>query len=362
MPLYTFHKEAMREIRPTSFELCQVKERGDIQRLLRDQIETIVKDGMVLSEEFGDWEDAHRRIDLLVLDEEANLVVVELKRTDNGGHMDLQAIRYAAMVSTLTFEQAVEAHAQYLKKRKIDKNAKEAILGFLGWDSETTGRFNSSVRIVLVAADFSKEITTTALWLNEHHLDLQCVRLQPYDLDGQIVLDVQQLIPLPEAADYFVRIRNKADEDQSRTGRDWNLDTFLQELGKNSNPEIVGLARHIHDWCQNELGGVQFNTSAKVGRFGPILVPNGSQAPSLVVRTDGRIGIRFIHIKTKTGQRNEEILKDFVARIKNIPGFAFDEDDIKGKPRRPLEPLLDPAHLKCLEEAVLWLRNQLQRP
>jgi len=253
MPLYTFHKEAMREIRPTSFELCQVKERGDIQRLLRDQIEIVVKDGMVLSEEFGDWEDAHRRIDLLVLDEDANLVVVELKRTDNGGHMDLQAIRYAAMVSTLTFEQAVEAHAQYLKRRKIERDAKDAILSFLGWDSETTGSFNSSVRIVLAAADFSKEITTTALWLNERHFDIQCVRLKPYDLDGRIVLDVQQLIPLPEAADYFVRIRDKAEQDISRTEREWNLDTFLQELSKKSSSEIVGLAKRIHDWCQSEL-------------------------------------------------------------------------------------------------------------
>ena len=34
---------------------------------------------------------------LLCIDREANLVVVELKRTEDGGHMDLQAIRYAAM-------------------------------------------------------------------------------------------------------------------------------------------------------------------------------------------------------------------------------------------------------------------------
>ena len=106
---------------------------------------------------------------------------------------------------------------------------------------------------------------------------------------------------------------------------------------------------------------MQFNKSAKVGRFGPTLVPDGSQAPSLVVRSDGRIGIRFIHIKTKTGQKNEDILKGFVARIENIPGFGFTDDDIKGKPRRPLDPLLDPTNLKCFQEAVMWLRDQLQR-
>ena len=33
--------------------------------------------------------------------------MIELKRTDDGGHMDLQAIRYAAMVSSMTFAQAI---------------------------------------------------------------------------------------------------------------------------------------------------------------------------------------------------------------------------------------------------------------
>ena len=47
----------------------------------------------VLTEEFGEWEESRRRIDLLAIDKQANLVVIELKRTDDGGHMELQAIR-----------------------------------------------------------------------------------------------------------------------------------------------------------------------------------------------------------------------------------------------------------------------------
>jgi len=361
MPLYALHNTAMRELPVTSFEECKVKERADIQRLLRDQIEIVVKDGMVLSEEFGDWEDAHRRIDLLVLDEEANLVVVELKRTDNGGHMDLQAIRYAAMVSTLTFEQAVQAHAQYLKKRKIDRDAKEAILKFLGWESEAAGRFNATVRIVLAAADFSREITTTALWLNERHFDIQCIRLKPYVLDGQVVVDVQPLIPLPEAADYFVRIRDKAADDLSRDSRDWNLESFLAELNKNSGADIAALAKTIYDWCEVELGNVQFGRGSLLGRFGPVLFPDGSQAPTFVVRSDGRFTVRFMHIKARNGLRNETILKGFLTRLNQIPGLGFTEDDLKGKPRRRLDPLLDPLNLKVFKESIFWLRDQLER-
>ena len=37
-----------------------------------------------------------RRIDLLGNDRDTNLVIIELKRNDDSGHMELQAIRYAA--------------------------------------------------------------------------------------------------------------------------------------------------------------------------------------------------------------------------------------------------------------------------
>jgi len=68
---------------------------------------------MVVAEEFGEWTDGQRRIDLLGIDKEANLVVIELKRTIDGGHMDLQALRYAAMVSTMTFARLVEIYTEY---------------------------------------------------------------------------------------------------------------------------------------------------------------------------------------------------------------------------------------------------------
>lgn len=70
-----------------------MREREDLQRLLRTNIAVLGDDLYVLAEVFGEWEDSSRRIDLLAIDTEANLVVIELKRTHDGGHMELQAIR-----------------------------------------------------------------------------------------------------------------------------------------------------------------------------------------------------------------------------------------------------------------------------
>src|SRR5207302_2709516 len=90
-------------------------------------------------------------------------------------------------------------------------DARSELEGFLADDVETDEpTVSSDVRIILVSADFGREITTAVLWLNRFDgMDIRCVRLVPYDLDGRILLDIQQVLPLPEAADYQVKLRRK---------------------------------------------------------------------------------------------------------------------------------------------------------
>lgn len=222
MALYEIKSGGIVSVTPTSFGLEHVRERGDLQRVLRTNIKVVCPDTMVLAEEFCDWDDSRRRIDLLALDKNANLVIVELKRSEDGGHMDLQAIRYAAMVSTMTFDQAVAAHSGYLTALGRAEDARAAVLDFLGWADANEEVFGQEVRIVLVSAEFSKELTTTVLWLNECSLDIRCVRMKPYNLDGRVLVDVQQIIPLPEATEYTVRVAKK--DQQQKAARDAQRD------------------------------------------------------------------------------------------------------------------------------------------
>jgi len=114
MAIYEITADQIRKIPETTYSLAGLRERYDLQRLLRSQFDVISPDTLIIAEEFGEWEASHRRIDLLGIDKNPNLVIVELKRTEDGGHMELQAIRYAAMVSAMTFEQAVEVYANLL--------------------------------------------------------------------------------------------------------------------------------------------------------------------------------------------------------------------------------------------------------
>ncbi len=237
MPLYEVTSDNLTEIARTTFDQAGLRERTDLQRLLKRQIEVILPDTLVLAEEFGEWEDSKRRIDLLGLDKNANLVVIELKRTDDGGHMELQAIRYAAMVSTMTFDKVVDIYSRHWQSSNDEAQA--AILDFLEWDDTDADSFAQDVKIVLVSANFSKELTTAVMWLNKRDLDIRCIRLVPYQDNGRTLIDVQQVIPLPEAAEYQIKIREKEQRERKEKAADGPFLKFWEGLlasGENSTP------------------------------------------------------------------------------------------------------------------------------
>jgi hypothetical protein len=209
----------------STFTTEKVLERGDLQRLLRARIDAIADDVLIVAEEFGAFADARRRIDLLGIDREGRLVVFELKRTLDGGHLELQALRYAAMISTMTFDDMVGHYENYLAAVEPEA-VDEAQARLANWlDDGSSTVISRHVRIVLVSAGFGREITTTVLWLTDlYGLDIRCVRLTPYRVDERLLLDVQQVIPLPEASELTIQLRRKATQERavrSTDGRDW---------------------------------------------------------------------------------------------------------------------------------------------
>ena len=84
--LYDMTAGSLTQVPKTTFAAEAILERQHLQAAVRDRIEVLGDDLLVVAEEFGEFEDTHRRIDLLCLDCSARLVVVELKRTEDGGH------------------------------------------------------------------------------------------------------------------------------------------------------------------------------------------------------------------------------------------------------------------------------------
>lgn len=239
MAVFRVDDDEITPFEATTFKAQGWKERDDLQRLLKKHIEVISPGTLIVAEEFNDWENSNRRIDLLGINKDANLVVIELKRTEHGGHMELQAIRYAAMISTLTFDRLVTIYGKYLGKSGGETDARAGLLEHLECDNPGEHKLGRDVKIVLASADFSPELRTAVTWLNERALDIRCVRMRPYVNNEQVLLDVETIIPIPEVADDQVRVREKKRKQTRSSTRDdtkydlWVGTEYYSKLGKN---------------------------------------------------------------------------------------------------------------------------------
>ncbi len=181
--IYEVGATELRPVEGTSLGAAGLRERTDLQRLLWDQVQADSPDTLVIAEEFGEWTESCRRIDLLGIDKDSNFVVIELQQTEDGGHIELQALRSAAMVSTLTSQRAIEIFGRYLEARGLGDDAEHRMLEFLEWDEFDEDKFAQDVPLVPVSGDVSREFTTAVKQLNEKALD---VRIKPYTYEEQV--------------------------------------------------------------------------------------------------------------------------------------------------------------------------------
>ena len=68
-------------------------------------------------------------------------------------------------------------------------------------------------QIIMIAANFRKEVTSTVMWLLEHNIKIKCIKVTPYELGDEVLLDTEQIIPTADAEDYLIKIANKKQED-----------------------------------------------------------------------------------------------------------------------------------------------------
>ena len=231
----------------------------------------------MIADEFSDWEDSRRRIDLLAIDRNANLVVIELKRDEVGAHMELQALRYAAMIANMTFDKACEYFATYIEQEGLQIDARKTLLDFVDLDESQLDDFGNEVRIVLASADFGKELTTSVLWLRDKGIDISCLRLTPFNYQGEVLIDAAQIIPLEEAEDYQIQFREKrAEQRASQQGtKDYSKYRFNGEVYNKRHLALAVLNHWIKDQQLADLAQItdylaQLNLARKVKRLDQI--------------------------------------------------------------------------------------------
>lgn len=243
------------KIESDRFVSLNIWERRHIQEWIRQAPELLGEDLLIVSTEFNRFKNSDDRLDILALDRRGNLVVIELKRDEHASYADLQALRYAAMVSSMTLEKLLPYYITYQRassNKEIDSDtALDQIIEF-ATDKEDFEELSDKPRIILCSEDFSTELTTTVLWLNQHGMDISCVRIKPHKVGDQIIIVPSKIIPLQEAKQYLVEIQQKEEAKQqvnSRTKRPTTI-KLLVESGRIKADEKIYLGRFLPAYLQ----------------------------------------------------------------------------------------------------------------
>lgn len=201
-------------INKKTFQELNFKERQHLQEWICKNTNILGERLLIIQKEFSGFDDTRERLDLLAIDEEGNLVIIENKLDDSGKDVVWQALKYASYCSSLTKSDIRTIYQDYLDEQLEDAVAEKLLCEFLQVEAFDEVELNyDDQRIIMVAANFRKEVTSTALWLLEHNVRIKCIKVTPYELEGNILLDTEQIIPITDAEEYLIKVANKKQEE-----------------------------------------------------------------------------------------------------------------------------------------------------
>ncbi len=215
MYLIDKEKNMISKISEKTFTELGFKERENLQEWLDKNPEALGEELLIIQKEFCGFKDTLERLDLLALDKDGNLVIIENKLDDTGKDVTWQALKYASYCSTLKTEEIKSIYQEYLNKKKSNEKAEDKLLEFfeVADYEELSLNKGQTQRVMLVAANFRKEVTSTVLWLLNYNLRLQCFKVTPYQLEEKLFLDLEQIIPMKDAEEYIISMAEKTQHD-----------------------------------------------------------------------------------------------------------------------------------------------------
>lgn len=189
------------------------RERDHLQEWIAKNPDVFGEDLLIIQKEFDGFNDTNERLDLLALDKDGYLVIIENKLDDTGRDVTWQALKYTSYCSTLTTKQIIVLFQDYLTQQNKTENAEEIIRGFLEIATDELYLNSGDQRIILVANNYRKEVTSTVLWLLNYGVQIQCFRATPFSRNEDVFLQIEQIIPLPETQEFMIDAQEKKKED-----------------------------------------------------------------------------------------------------------------------------------------------------
>ena len=198
-----------------SFAELGFKERAHLQEWIAKEPSCLGEEFLIIQKEFSGFSDTQERLDLLALDKQGSLVIIENKLDDTGRDVTWQALKYASYCSGLSKENIRKIYQEFLNKIGSTESAEEKLVDFFDNIEYEEIILNKGVtqRIILITANFRKEVTSTVLWLSNFKLRIQCFKVTPYSMSEDLFLNIEQIIPTKDAEEFMIGLAEKAQDE-----------------------------------------------------------------------------------------------------------------------------------------------------
>jgi len=206
-------KNRIAKIQKRSFAELKFKEREHLQVWIANNPECLGEELLIIQKEFRGFSETNERLDLLALDKFGNLVIIENKLDDSGKDVTWQVIKYASYCSTLIKQDILKIFQDYLGSTAIAQEKLSEFFDNRDVSEIPLNQGQTSQRLILVAANFRKEVTSTVLWLLNFKVRLQCIKVTPYALGDQLFLNVEHILPTKDMEELTISMASKAQEE-----------------------------------------------------------------------------------------------------------------------------------------------------
>lgn len=281
-----------------TFAELKFTERNHLQEWIDQDSSILGENLLIIQKEFDGFSDTWERLDLLALDGDGRLVLIENKLDDSGKDVVWKALKYVSYCASLSKSEIRDIYQRYLNRYKHGGDAGVLIAEFYecaDFGEVEINTSDSDQRIILVAANFRKEVTSTVLWLQNHNVDIKCICVTPYQMGHDIFLDTEQILPPPSTEEYQVRLGLKKQEEnaarEEATGRYHLRRTFWSS----AIPQLAartGIYQNLSTTKENWIVGASGHTG--IG-FNSVILLDGARAE--------------VYIGTASKEENKKIFK-----------------------------------------------------
>lgn len=213
--MYLIDKEKNRisKLKEMTFSELKFREREHLQEWIANNPNSLGEELLIIQKEFSGFNETNERLDLLALDKFGNLVIIENKLDDSGKDVTWQVIKYASYCASLTKQDILKIYQDFLGTSAIAQDRISEFFDNKDISEIVLNQGLNSQRLILVAANFRREVTSTVLWLMNFKIRLQCFKVTPFAFGEQLFLNVEQILPTKDTEDFAISIATKAQEE-----------------------------------------------------------------------------------------------------------------------------------------------------